>query len=111
MVPGRINAQTLIADAALLEQLITDGEAIVEGVSRFVDGIRALRPQAPAVAAPAPVAEPGAPMVWDTTPAALAQYDGAHLKALRLDHAAVDHDPSTCHVCQVLETRLGSARP
>lgn len=111
MVPGSVNAQTLVADAALLEQLITDGEAIVEGVARFVDGIRALRPPTATITAAAPAAESGAPIVWDTTPEALAQYDGAQLTALRAEHALVEHDAARCHICKVLETRLGSARP
>lgn len=49
----------------------------------------------------------GSAHVWDTGEAALEEYDAATLVALREDHLADHHDPTTCRVCAVLNRRLG----
>jgi hypothetical protein len=66
------------------------------------------QPTTPAAAPAAALAtEHGAAHIWDTSPEALEEYDGATLVALRVDHRADSHDPTGCPVCDVLARRLG----
>jgi hypothetical protein len=129
---------TIVRVTSEFQQFITDRlEKIREAQQELVDGLQTLlagtadEPAAPAApgsveratndgsvgtghttqptstSAPATDAT-GSAHVFDISPAALDDYDAEQLVALRAEHRADHHDPTRCHVCDVLMRRLGS---
>ena len=111
MVPGAAVAQAILADPALLEQVLKDVDVIVQAIERLHAARVALTPPAAPAAAPLTLVTPSSAPVFDMSANALENYDAEQLVALRKAHAAEPHDASTCMVCAILERRLGSATP
>jgi hypothetical protein len=111
MGPVPVGRHSIIADVALLEQLITDGDAIVEGVSRFVEGIRALRAPAPAPVVTEESETPASAPTFDTSVAAMENADAEQLVAIRKALAAGELGDVPAHVGAILRRRLGSDQP
>src|SRR5262245_40246571 len=113
--PGPITIQV---DPALFQQFVEDCERIVGAAEAVASVARVLTAAKDGkvvtsehVQAAAEVAEPATPRVWDTRAAALENYDGEQLVALRKDHLSVDHDVTDCYICAIVDRRLGYREP
>lgn len=98
----------VVVTADLANKIIEALETIVQATTSLGDAVLTLTapPAAEPIAAAAPaVAEP---IVWDTTPEALENYDAEQLVALRAVHRADNHSVTGCAVCAVLLRRLGN---
>lgn len=111
MVSAAAVAEEISKNPAFLEAILEDVHTIINAVARIHAAKAALRLPATPVVAPSTPAEPEGAKVFDTSAGALENYDAEQLVLLRKDHAAVDHPADACHICAILERRLGSAKP
>jgi hypothetical protein len=111
MVPAVPTPQAIFAEIALVEELIAQGETIVQTVGTFVEALHALKAPAPApVAEPVPAA-PAAPAAMPLDHASMENYDAEQLVTIRHMLAGGQIDDPQGIVAHILERRLGSSKP